>query len=111
MLAQREGRLFLIGARPGLDMRDGVGMTAYALSKSLVFRLAELLNQEAKGTGVTATVIVPSVIDTPVNRAAMPDADYSRWVLPENIAELIHYHSTESAADLRETVLRIYGKS
>ncbi len=111
MLAQGDGRLFMTGARPGLDMRDGVGMTAYALSKSLVFRLAELLNQEARGTGVTATVIVPSVIDTPVNRAAMPDADYSRWVLPETIAELIHYHSTASAEDLRETVLRIYGKS
>jgi hypothetical protein len=41
----------------------------------------------------------------------MPDADYSRWILPETIAELIHYHSTASAADLRETVLRIYGKS
>lgn len=111
MLAQGQGRLFMTGARPGLDMRDGVGMTAYALSKSLVFRLAELLNLEAKGTDVVATVLVPSVIDTPANRAAMPEVDFTRWVQPETIAELIHYHSTAAADDLRETILRVYGKS
>lgn len=111
MRMQGQGRLFLTGARPGLDMRDGVGMTAYALSKSLVFRLAELLNREARDTRVTATVVVPSVIDTPANRTAMPEADFSRWVSPESIAELIHYHSTAAADDLRETILRVYGKS
>jgi NAD(P)-dependent dehydrogenase (short-subunit alcohol dehydrogenase family) len=110
MMAQGNGRLFMVGARPGLDMRDGVGMTAYAMSKSLVFRLAELLNQEAAGTDVVVTVVVPSVIDTPPNRRAMPEADFTAWVRPENIAELIHYHSSPAAADLRDTVLRIYGK-
>ncbi len=111
MIRQGQGRIFLVGARPGLDMRDGVGMTAYALSKSLVFRLAELLNREAAGTGVVAVVVVPSIIDTAPNRRAMPDADFSAWVKPESIAELIHYHSSTEAADLREPVLRIYGRS
>jgi NAD(P)-dependent dehydrogenase (short-subunit alcohol dehydrogenase family) len=86
-------------------------MTAYALSKSLVFRLAELLNREAAGTGVVAVVVVPSIIDTAPNRRAMPDSDFSAWVKPEKIAELIHYHSSTEAADLREPVLRIYGRS
>lgn len=109
MKARRSGRIFMVGSRPGLDMRNGLGMTAYAMSKSLVFRLAELVNQEAAGTDVTATVIVPSIIDTMQNRASMPGADFSTWVTPEKIAEIVHFHCTAPASVLRESVLKVYG--
>ena len=92
-------------------MHKSKGLVAYGLSKSLIFRLAELMNDEAKGTNVVTTVIVPSTIDTPQNRGATPKADFTKWVKAEDIAELVHYHSSENAAALREPVLKIYGGS
>src|SRR5688572_21521285 len=90
MMKQGYGRIFLIGSRPGYDMRNSKGMVAYGLSKSLIFRLAELLNDEAKGHNVVTCVIAPSTIDTPQNRKSMPDADSSKWVKPEDIASVIY---------------------
>ncbi|MDX2049362.1 MAG: SDR family NAD(P)-dependent oxidoreductase, partial [Chitinophagaceae bacterium] len=74
MMKQNSGRIFIIGSRPGLDAKNGKGMVAYGLAKSLVFRLAGLMNDEAKGHNVVTSVVVPSTIDTPQNRKAMPDA-------------------------------------
>lgn len=89
MLKQGSGRIFLVGSKAGLNMKNSKGMVAYGLSKSLLFRLAELMNDEATGTTVKTLVIVPSTIDTPQNRAAMPDADFSKWQTPEFIANTI----------------------
>lgn len=111
MMKQGYGRLFMIGSRPGSDMRNSKGMTAYGLAKSLVFRLAELMNEEAKGTDVVTCVVVPSTIDTPQNRKSMPDADFSTWVKPESIAEAIYFYCTGEAAVLREPVLKVYNKA
>ncbi|MEO5945479.1 MAG: SDR family NAD(P)-dependent oxidoreductase, partial [Chitinophagaceae bacterium] len=68
MMKQSSGRLFLIGSQPGKDMQNSKGMVAYGLSKSLIFRFAELLNEEAKDTDVITCVVIPSTIDTPQNR-------------------------------------------
>ena len=68
---------------PDLDAKNSKGMIAYGLSKSLIFRLAELMNDEAKGKNVVMNVIVPCTIDTPQNRKAMPDADFSKWTKAE----------------------------
>src|SRR6187431_2885054 len=68
MMKQNGGRIFLIGSRPGLDATDSKGMVAYGLGKSLIFRLAELLNDEGEAQGVVTSVVVPSTIDTPQNR-------------------------------------------
>jgi len=111
MMQRGRGRIFLIGARPGFDMRLSTGTVAYGMAKSLVFRLAELMNESAAGTDVVTTVVVPSVIDTPQNRQSMPDADPTNWVTPQSIAKAIHYYCTEEAAALREPVLKIYGRS
>ena len=111
MMQQGSGRIFLIGSRPGADMKNSKGLVAYGLCKSLIFRLAELMNEEAKGTDVVTSVVVPSTIDTPQNRAAMPDADFNRWVTPETIADVIYFHCTDEAASLREPVIKIYGRS
>lgn len=111
MMARGRGRIFLIGSRPGLDMNQSKGLVAYGLSKSLIFRLAELMNEESKNKDVVTSVIVPSVIDTPQNRASMPNADFSKWVKADDIAELIHYHASEKADVLRETIIKTYGGS
>lgn len=82
MLDKGYGRLVFVGARPALKATLGKEMVAYALSKSLLFQLAELLNEESKGKNIVASVIVPSTIDTPQNRESMPDANIETWVSP-----------------------------
>jgi NAD(P)-dependent dehydrogenase (short-subunit alcohol dehydrogenase family) len=111
MLQQKTGRIFLIGSKPGLSAVNGKGMIAYGLGKSLIFRLAELMNAEAKGTNVVVNVVVPSTIDTPQNRKGMPDADFSSWVKPEAIADVIYYHCSNEAKVLREPVIKIYNNA
>ncbi|MEO6668497.1 MAG: SDR family NAD(P)-dependent oxidoreductase, partial [Ferruginibacter sp.] len=111
MMQQGYGRIFLVGSRPGLTARNGKGMIAYGLSKSLIFRLAELMNDEAKGTDVVTCVLVPSTIDTPQNRKSMPDADFSSWVKAESIAETVYFYCTDAAAAIREPVIKLYNNS
>jgi len=111
MMKQKNGRIFIIGSRPGLDATSGKGMVAYGLGKSLVFRLAELMNDEAKGTNVVISVVVPSTIDTPQNRKGMPDVDPAKWVKPEAIADVIYYYCTDEAAILREPLIKVYHNS
>ena len=111
MMQQKQGRIFLVGSKPGSDMRNSKGMVAYGLAKSLIFRLAELLNGEAKNTDVVTSVIVPSTIDTPQNRKSMPGADPSKWVKPEAIADAIFFYCSPEGAALREPVIKAYGLS
>jgi NAD(P)-dependent dehydrogenase (short-subunit alcohol dehydrogenase family) len=111
MMKQQSGRIFLVGSRPGLDARHGKGMVAYGLAKSLLFHLAELMNDEAKGHNVVTSVVVPGTIDTPQNRESMPDAKFENWVKPEAIADAIWFYCTDAAAILREPVLKVYGNA
>jgi NAD(P)-dependent dehydrogenase (short-subunit alcohol dehydrogenase family) len=111
MMKQGSGRLFLVGARPALSAAGSKGMVAYGLAKSLIFRVAELMNDEAKGTNVSVNVIVPSTIDTPQNRASMPDADFAKWVTPEQIADVVAFHASARASALRETIIKVYGNA
>ncbi len=111
MLKQNRGKIFFIGSKPGLDASHSKGMVAYGLSKSLIFRLAELMNDEEKGTNVVVSVVVPGTIDTPQNRKSMPDTDPSKWVKAEAIADIIHFYCTDKAAVLREPVIKVYNNS
>jgi NAD(P)-dependent dehydrogenase (short-subunit alcohol dehydrogenase family) len=111
MMKQGSGRIFLIGSRQGLNILKGKGALAYSLSKSLLFRLAELLNAEAKGKNVVVSVIVPSTIDTPQNRESMPDADFSSWVTASQIADIIYFYSSGESSAIREPVIKVYGMS
>ncbi len=108
MLQQKKGKIFLIGSKPGLSSLHSNGMIAYSLSKSLLFRLADLMNEEAKGTPVFTAVVVPDTIDTPQNRHAMPNADVAAWVTPENIATAIYNYTTDDAAIVKEPVLKVF---
>jgi NAD(P)-dependent dehydrogenase (short-subunit alcohol dehydrogenase family) len=111
MIKQGSGRIFMIGSRPGLESASGKGMVAYSLAKSLIFRLAELMNIEARGKNVVTSVIVPSTIDTPQNRASMPDSDFEKWVKPEAIADIIYFYCTPSGGVIREPVIKVYNNS
>ena len=111
MLKQNNGRIFIIGSKPGLNAKNGKGMVAYSLAKSLIFRLAELMNDEAKGKNVVTSVVVPSTIDTPQNRKDIPDGNFDNWVKPEVIADVIYWHCTNEASVMRELVLKVYNNA
>jgi NAD(P)-dependent dehydrogenase (short-subunit alcohol dehydrogenase family) len=111
MMKQNSGRIFLIGSRQGLDSSKGKSAVGYSLSKSLLFRLAEIMNAEAKGKNVEVTVIVPGTIDTPQNRESMPGADFSAWESPDEIADVIYFYSGEEGRKLHEPVIKIFNKS
>ncbi len=111
MIHQKTGRLFFIGSRAGSNFAHAKGVTAYALSKSLLFRLSELMNIEAKGKNVVSTVVVPGIIDTVQNRKEMPNADFTTWISPMQIAGIIYFYASETAAAIREPVIKIYQHS
>ena len=105
------GRIVLVGARPALRPKDGNKSFAYALSKSLIFKLAEFLNAAGSEKNVTACVVVPSTIDTHPNRQAMPNADFSAWVKAEDIAAAMAHLCSSESSGWRETVVKIYNRA
>jgi len=111
MMKQGSGRIFLIGSKPGAAMKNSKGMVAYGLAKSLIFRLAELMNDEAKGHNVVTNVVVPSTIDTPQNRSSMPDADFSKWVTADAIANAIYFYCSDEGSMLREPIIKVYNNA
>jgi NAD(P)-dependent dehydrogenase (short-subunit alcohol dehydrogenase family) len=111
MLHNENGRLIFIGARPAIDAASGKNLLAYALGKSLLFKLAEYLNEEAKGKNVVATVVVPSTLDTAPNRKSMPEINPENWVKPGKFAEVLEFVTSEKGSSLRETVLKVYNNA
>ena len=105
------GQVIFTGSRPAIHPGSAGNMLSYALSKSLVFRLAEIINEDGKSSGITASVIVPGTIDTPQNREAMPDADYTGWVSASEIADNVYHLSTPAGKQLRESIIKVYGES
>jgi NAD(P)-dependent dehydrogenase (short-subunit alcohol dehydrogenase family) len=105
------GRIVLVGSKPAINPSAGKNSLAYAISKNMLFQLAEILNAESVNKNVSTHVIVPSIIDTPANRSAMPQANPSDLVKPEEVAEAMAYLCSDKGMCLRETVLKIYGNS
>jgi NAD(P)-dependent dehydrogenase (short-subunit alcohol dehydrogenase family) len=105
------GRVVFIGARPALKPEQGKGVVAYALTKSLLFGLADIINADTKGTNVVASVVAPSTIDTAINRESMPDAHFENWVKPEQIADVLEFICSEKGLPLREPVYKVYNNA
>lgn len=108
MKKQGQGTFLFVGARPALQIEDASGTLAYSLSKKLVISLAEIVGEETKNTPIRSHVFVPSIIDTPQNRESMPDADFSKWVSADEIAEAMHYAVNTHA--LRNMTFKLYGE-
>lgn len=107
-LLAANGRIICIGAASAA--KAGVGMGPYAASKAGVAKLTEALAAEVKDRNITVNAILPSIIDTAANRADMPDADFSRWVQPEQIAEVIVFLLSERAGAITGALIPVVGR-
>jgi NAD(P)-dependent dehydrogenase (short-subunit alcohol dehydrogenase family) len=109
MLEQGRGRIVNLGAKSGVQ---GVGkQAAYSGAKSAVLRLTESLAAEVKAAGINVNCVLPSTIDSPENRAAMPKADPARWVTPESMAGVILFLASDWARDIHGALLPVYGRA
>jgi NAD(P)-dependent dehydrogenase (short-subunit alcohol dehydrogenase family) len=105
----RGGRIVNVAARPALEPRLGAGMVAYTVSKSAVAALTQALAQEVTDEEIWVNAVAPSVLDTPANRSAMPDADHRRWVAPADLAELVVFLASAANRVTRGAVIPVYG--
>lgn len=101
------GRIVNVGAMGAIQA--GAGMGAYAASKAGVHRLTEALAAEWKGK-ITVNAVLPSTIDTAANRASMPDADFAKWVRPEELAEVILFLVSDAASAVTGALLPVNGR-
>jgi NAD(P)-dependent dehydrogenase (short-subunit alcohol dehydrogenase family) len=109
MLEARRGRIIAVGARAGVH--PAANMSAYCASKAALHALIQCLAEEVKNSGITVNAVLPSIIDTPANRSAMPSADASRWVKPESVAELIAWLASDAASDVQGALVPVYGRA
>ncbi len=109
MLARGGGRIVNVGARGAL--RGAAAMGAYIASKSVVIRLTETLADELKGRGINVNCILPSIIDTPRNRADMPNAKFDQWVSPEDIANVVVFLASPAAKAIHGASIPVEGLS
>lgn len=107
MWQQGYGRIVTVGSRGAVE--PGPQLAAYCASKAGVVALTRTIAAETKGTDITANVILPSLIDTPANRAAMGSEQAELWVKPESIGQVIAFLVSEAARDLRGAVIPVYG--
>ena len=109
MLSQRQGRIVNVASRAALG--GDAGHAAYSASKTSVVRLTESMDAELKDRGVNVNCVMPGIIDTPQNRAAMPKADFSKWVAPEAIADVILFLASEGSRAIHGAAIPVYGRS
>ena len=109
LVARGRGRIVAIGSRAGIE--NGPNLSAYNVSKAGLNALVRTAAAEVRDQGVTVNAILPSTIDTAANRAAMPDADFSRWVKPEAIAATLLWLASDAAADVNGALLPVYGRA
>jgi NAD(P)-dependent dehydrogenase (short-subunit alcohol dehydrogenase family) len=105
------GRIVNVSARPALEPRLGSGMVGYTASKSAVAALTQALAQEVTDEQIWVNAVAPSILDTPANREAMPDADHRRWVTPADLAEVITFLASPANRATRGAVIPVYGGS
>ena len=106
--ASAEGRIVNVGANGALKAAAGMG--AYGASKSAVHRLTEALAEELKSTSVTVNAVLPSILDTPQNRADMPDANPANWVQPSDLAEVMLFLASPASRAMTGALVPVTGR-
>lgn len=103
------GAFVATSARPAL--RPFAGAPAYIVSKAAVLSFVQTLDAEYRQDGIRANAVLPSVIDTPANRAQQPDADHSKWVAPQAIARVIRFLVSDDSAPMSGAAVPVYGRA
>jgi NAD(P)-dependent dehydrogenase (short-subunit alcohol dehydrogenase family) len=109
MLVAGRGAIVNVGAAGAL--RGGANVAAYAAAKSTVMRLTESMSQELRGQGINVNAVLPGTLDTPRNRADMPGADPSRWVAPQDLANVICFLCSDAARAVHGALVPVVGLS
>lgn len=109
MVQHKNGRIVNITSGGGLKGAEGIA--AYGASKAAVINITQTLAAEGEEYNITANAIAPGVIDTAANRKAMPKADFSKWVTPSSLAEVILFLCSDAAKDISGTVVPVMGKT
>ena len=108
-LVRAGGAIVCVSARAAL--RPLPGAAGYSTAKAAVLAFAQAVAAEYNRDGVRCNAVLPSVIDTPGNRAAQPDADHSKWVPPEQVARVIHFLCSEESAPTSGAAIPVYGRA
>lgn len=111
MLARKSGSIVVVGSRAAIRPETSAGAAAYAASKAAVVAFAQAVAARAIHSGVRVNAVLPSTIDTPANRHAMPDADFARWVPPASLADVIAFLLSDAARDVSGAALPVYGRA
>lgn len=111
MVQNRHGSIVVVGSRAVERPWESGGAAAYVATKSAVVAYAEAVAVETLDSGVRINAVLPSVIDTPANRAAMPKADVLRWVSPESLARVIAFLLSDDARDISGAAIPVYGRA
>jgi len=106
-----QGSGAIVNIAAGAALSGPAGLAAYSASKSAVIRLTEALAAEGKSRGVRANAVLPGTIDTPQNRAAMPNADTTKWVAPGAIADVIVFLASDAARAVTGVALPVFGRA
>lgn len=107
MMRQGSGKIINTASRSAL--KGTASSAAYSVSKSAVLRLTESLAEELRGSNINVNCIIPGTLDTPQNREAMPDADYSKWVSPSAVADVVVFLASENARAVTGAAIPVYG--
>jgi NAD(P)-dependent dehydrogenase (short-subunit alcohol dehydrogenase family) len=108
MQRARRGAIVNVGAASA--QRGAANMGAYIAAKSTVMRLTESMSAELRDDGIRVNAVLPSIIDTPANRASMPDADFTRWVAPEALAAVIGFLASDDARAIHGANIPVTGR-
>jgi NAD(P)-dependent dehydrogenase (short-subunit alcohol dehydrogenase family) len=108
MRNQGSGRILAIGSRAAVDPAARIG--AYSASKAALVSLIRTVAIENKDTGISANVVLPGTMDTPANRAGDPQADFSKWVQPAQVAALLLHLASDAASQVSGAAIPVYGQ-
>ncbi len=111
MVSRKNGSIVVIGSRAAAEPASSAGAAAYATSKAALVALAQAVGAEVREHGVRINVVMPSTLDTPANRAAMPDADATRWVSLRSAAGVVAFLLGDEARDISGAAIPLYGRA